>query len=49
MKRQIKSVTRGCNALDFAGITIEHNDDRITYEIPEKKFFITLTSQTKTK
>lgn len=37
MKRQRKSVTRGSNALDFAGITIEHNDDRLTYEVPEEE------------
>ena len=37
MKRQRKSITRGDNALDFAGVTMQHNDDRLTYEIPEEE------------
>ena len=37
MKRQRKSITRGSNALDFSGVTMQHNDDRLTYEIPEEE------------
>ena len=37
MKRQRKSITRGGNWLDFAGETFQHNDDRLTYEIPEEE------------
>ena len=37
MKRQRKSITRGSNWLDYAGETFSHNDDRLTFEIPENE------------
>lgn len=35
MKRERMSKTRGDNWLDFPGETFSHNDDRLTYEIPQ--------------
>ena len=37
MKRQRQSRTRGANWLDFAGETFQHNDDRLSYELPENE------------
>lgn len=35
MKRNKKSITRGSNHLFFAGETIPHNDNSLTFDIPE--------------
>ena len=35
MKRQRKTITRGSNWLDFTGESFNHNDDKLTFEIPE--------------
>ena len=37
MKRQRQTRTRGANWLDFAGDSFRHDDDRITYEIPQSE------------
>ncbi|AWX43896.1 hypothetical protein HME9304_00894 [Flagellimonas maritima] len=34
MKRNQATITRGPNHLSFVGIPIEHNDERLTFEIP---------------
>ena len=34
MKRQRKTITRGSNWLDFTGDSFNHNDDKLTFEIP---------------
>ncbi len=35
MKRRRETRTRGSNWLDFAGQSFNHNDERLTYEIPQ--------------
>lgn len=35
MKRRRMTKTRGANWLDYAGDSFNHNDDRLTYEIPQ--------------
>ena len=37
MKRQRKTITRGSNWLDYSGDSFEHNDDKLTFEIPENE------------
>ena len=37
MKRQRKTITRGSNWLDFTGESFNHNDDKLTFEIPENE------------
>lgn len=37
MKRNQASITRGSNHLSFIGETIQHNDDRLTFEIPQRE------------
>lgn len=37
MKRNQASIVRGTNHLSFAGETIQHNDDRLTFEIPQRE------------
>jgi hypothetical protein len=35
MKRRRETRTRGANWLDFAGQSFNHNDERLTFEIPQ--------------
>ena len=50
MKRRRMTKTRGANWLDYAGDSFNHNDDRLTYEIPHNlRFSSTQTSQIRTK
>ena len=35
MKRNQATIVRGPNHLSFVGIPIPHNDERLTFEIPE--------------
>lgn len=37
LKRNKRSATRGSNHLSFVGETIQHNDERMTFEIPESE------------
>ena len=37
MKRRRMTKTRGANWLDYAGDSFNHNDDRLTYEIPQSE------------
>jgi hypothetical protein len=37
MKRRRMTKTRGANWLDYAGESFNHNDDRLTYEIPQSE------------
>ena len=37
MKRRRETRTRGTNWLDFAGESYSHNDERLTYEIPQNE------------
>ncbi|RXG27253.1 RagB/SusD family nutrient uptake outer membrane protein [Leeuwenhoekiella palythoae] len=47
MKRRRETRTRGSNWLDFAGQSFNHNDERLTYEIPQNEilFNTNLTDQ----
>ncbi|NNE31688.1 MAG: RagB/SusD family nutrient uptake outer membrane protein [Winogradskyella sp.] len=37
MKRNQATITRGANHLSFVGATIPHNDNRLTFEIPQRE------------
>ena len=37
MKRRRETRTRGANWLDFAGDSFDHNDEQLTYEIPQNE------------
>lgn len=37
MKRRRETRTRGANWLDFAGQSFDHNDEKLTYEIPQQE------------
>ena len=37
MKRRRETRTRGSNWLDFAGQSFNHNDEELTYEIPQNE------------
>ncbi|WP_411895883.1 RagB/SusD family nutrient uptake outer membrane protein [Winogradskyella sp. A2] len=37
MKRNQATITRGANHLSFVGESIAHNDDRLTFEIPQRE------------
>ena len=37
MKRNKATITRGSNWLDFAGESFSHNDEDLTFEIPEEE------------
>ena len=37
MKRRRQTRTRGENWLDFAGQSFNHNDEKLTYEIPQNE------------
>lgn len=47
MKRQRNTITRGSNWLDFKGDSFNHNDDKLTFEIPESELLFNpnITSQ----
>ena len=37
MKRRRETRTRGSNWLDFAGQSFSHDDEKLTYEIPQNE------------
>lgn len=37
MKRGQRTITRGANHLSFVGVPIPHNDDRLTFKIPQQE------------